>query len=236
MILLKLNWLATTLLLSFRYCSQLVQGLKMELKQRRVHRLTGGKSAVSKWGLDFCFSNIGTFLHDKLYPWKPSTDDTLRGGDHVTLAVDVLCDRCVTFRSVRFCGGPNTVKIQRSLITTYLVLVITKGYGVLETTIKSQNAFAPTLWCALHKFHGIDNLNARDQTAFCALYSFFLEVQTKLASYEPCKRNGNWRLGLRASFVTRSYREKSHVASNIAGKGLRWIKCRPFYLAKLIHL
>lgn len=65
----------------------------------------------------------------------------MRGGDHVTLAVDVLCDRCVTFRSVRFCGGPNTVRIQRRLIMTYLVLVIAKGYGVLETTIKSQNAF-----------------------------------------------------------------------------------------------
>ena len=141
MILLKLNRLAPTLLLSLGYCLQLVQGLKMELKQRWLHRLTGGKSVVSKWGLDFCFSNIGTFLHDKLYPWKPSTDDTLRGGDHVTLAVEVLCDRCVTFRSVRFCGGPNTVRIQRRLIMTYLVLVIAKGYGVLETTIKSQNAF-----------------------------------------------------------------------------------------------
>ena len=77
------------------------------------------------------------------------------------------------------------MRIQRSLNTTYLILVITKGYGVLETTIKSQNAFASTLSCALHKFHGIDNPNALDQTAFCALYSFFLEVQTKLATYEP---------------------------------------------------
>lgn len=148
MILLKLSQLAPTLLLSFSYCSQLVQGLKMELKQRWVHRLTGGKSVVSKWGLDFCFSNIGTFLHDKLYPWKPSTDDTLRGGDHVTLAVDVLCDRCVTFRSVRFCGGPNTVRIQRSLITTYLVLVITKGYGVSsDNDQKSKRFWFNTVVC-----------------------------------------------------------------------------------------
>ena len=103
---------------------------------------------VSKWGLDFCFSNIGTFLHDKLYPWKPSTDDTLRGGDHVTLAVDVLCDRCVTFRSVRFCGGPNTVRIQRNLITTYLVLVITKGYGVSgDNDQKSKRFCSNTVVC-----------------------------------------------------------------------------------------
>ena len=34
MILLKLSQLAPTLLLSFSYCSQLVQGLKMELNQR----------------------------------------------------------------------------------------------------------------------------------------------------------------------------------------------------------
>ena len=34
MILPKLSRLATTLLLSFSYCLQLVQGLKMELKQR----------------------------------------------------------------------------------------------------------------------------------------------------------------------------------------------------------
>ena len=57
------------------------------------------------------------------------------------MAIDVFCDRCVTFRSVRFCGGPNTVRIQRSLITTYLVLVITKRYGVLETTIKESKRF-----------------------------------------------------------------------------------------------
>ena len=76
-------------------------------------------------------------------------------------------------------------------------------------------------WCALYKFQGVDNPNARDQTAFWAFYSFFLEVQTKLATYEPCNRNSNWRLALWASLVTRSYREKTHVASSIAGKGLR---------------
>ena len=41
-------------------------------------------------------------------------------------------------------------------------LVITKGYGVQATTIKRQNAFAPTLHTLL-KFHVTDGQNMRDQ-------------------------------------------------------------------------
>ena len=41
-------------------------------------------------------------------------------------------------------------------------LVITKGYGVQATTIKRQNAFAPTLHTLL-KFHVTDDQNMRDQ-------------------------------------------------------------------------
>ena len=41
-------------------------------------------------------------------------------------------------------------------------LVVTKGYGVQATTIKCQNAFAPTLHTLL-KFHVTDGQNMRDQ-------------------------------------------------------------------------
>ena len=41
-------------------------------------------------------------------------------------------------------------------------LVITKGYGVQATTIKRQNAFAPTLHTFL-KFHVTDGQNMCDQ-------------------------------------------------------------------------
>ena len=43
----------------------------------------------------------------------------------------------------------------------FIVLVITKGYGVQATTIKDQNAFLHR--CTLHKFHVTDNQNEPDQ-------------------------------------------------------------------------
>ena len=55
---------------------------------------------------------------------------------------------------------------------------------------------------ALHLFHMIDgqnthaqitgeSINENDQIAFCAFYSFLVEVQTKLATYVLCMCNNN---------------------------------------------
>ena len=77
----------------------------------------------------------------------------------------------------------QTLRIQRSLITTYLVLVITKGYEVLETTIKSQNAFAPTVWCALRKFHVIDSPNAPERSNCVRCILFILLGSPNEADY-----------------------------------------------------
>ena len=41
----------------------------------------------------------------------------------------------------------QTLRIERSLITTYLVLVITKGYGVLETDQKSKRFCSNSVVC-----------------------------------------------------------------------------------------
>lgn len=43
----------------------------------------------------------------------------LHGGSHVTVAVEVLRDTCVTFTSVRFSGLPGTIIEQKSKINFY---------------------------------------------------------------------------------------------------------------------
>ena len=37
----------------------------------------------------------------------------LWGDSHVTMAVEVLCDWCVTFSTVRFSGGPSSENIEK---------------------------------------------------------------------------------------------------------------------------
>ena len=86
--------------------------------------------------------------------------------------------------------------------------MITKGYGV-------QARYA------LHKFHVTDShnerdtvirlrmakgLNARDQIAFCAFHSFFVEVQTNNCWLHKCDACviTIWRLRLRAPLVARN--------------------------------
>ena len=68
------------------------------------------------------------------------------------------------------------------------------------TTVDGQNALAPKLQ---HKFHVIDSQmcvirlrvtegsNAHDQTAFCAIYSFLVEVQTNAGFINAVMRNSD---------------------------------------------
>ena len=69
------------------------------------------------------------------------------------------------------------------------------------TAIESPNAFATTLCFAnvsvievkntrdgLPVIEGRNEVNARDQIAFCTFHSFAVEVQAKLDSFVPCMR------------------------------------------------
>ena len=70
------------------------------------------------------------------------------------------------------------------------VLVTTKGYRVLVTTIESQNAFAPSLrfaYVSRDSQNTHDQITSdrkskfnhtRDQIVNCAFHSFLVEVQT----------------------------------------------------------
>ena len=71
--------------------------------------------------------------------------------------------------------------------------MITEGYEVLATTVKSQNAFTPTVcFCTFQLVGGqnthdqitsvIEVSNAHDLIALCAFYSLLMEMQTKLAT------------------------------------------------------
>ena len=72
------------------------------------------------------------------------------------------------------------------------------------TAIESLNAFATTLCFAnvsvivvkntrdgLPVIEGRNEVNARDQIAFCAFHSFSVEVQAKQGSFVPCMRYSN---------------------------------------------
>ena len=69
------------------------------------------------------------------------------------------------------------------------------------TAIESPNAFATRLCFAnvsvtvvkntldeVPVIEGRNEVNARDQIAFCAFHSFVVEVQAKLGSFVPCMR------------------------------------------------
>ena len=59
---------------------------------------------------------IGILVHESLYPLIASPSVKLCGGNHVTMAVEVLCDCCVTFSRVRFSGGPSAENTGKSTL------------------------------------------------------------------------------------------------------------------------
>ena len=51
---------------------------------------------------------------------------------------------------------------------------------------------------------GRNEVNARDQIAFCAFHSFVVEVQAKMGSFVPCMRYSNLEIRIASLLVARN--------------------------------
>ena len=72
-------------------------------------------------------------------------------------------------------GDPPKLTAILKIIKSTYIIVITKGYGARATTIRGQNAFAPSP-CVSERERERVRENTRDQIAFCAFHSFLMEV------------------------------------------------------------